>query len=515
MEPSRSEAREQAGRSVRDALKKNPDRWRRAAPNVVYSLIAASALAPVAMTLGSDGLAVATALATAVGGVGTNLVSEFVSNTIETARQQDGGEDRQGPEDPGGPAGRQDAVADAIARELTGALDRNDATARQLVAQVTAVVDALGGFEAAFAASPEKLHDHLLSSLQAAAQGNSQLLGMLAGIRNEQRRQRALLEEGTDLLRTLSRPGGPGPSGGPSPSAPTPVPVIPVFASVPPSVPQAEAPLAERWRAGEEGRVGGRRYLLVGDQDGLLREEHAVGGERVRRQALARQTFPSPPAYAWLRQAGHGLTRERDWPRSAREADGARGLPAVVHYDVTAGTVSLALSWPTGRDGRPRQTLRSRFPPGTLDEWRVRLLLTGLGGLVCALERLHALDASHRNLAPEAIVVVSDSEFALRDAGLAPVGFRPGEALGDYQAPEQAFGARGMRAGPATDVYQLAAIAYHLISGRIPAAAGRVPPLRRSVIPGPAVAALTASLDRDPGRRPAPQELGTVLLGQR
>jgi hypothetical protein len=499
MESSHSTVREQAQRSVRDAVKRKADALRRASPTMVYGLLAGSALAPLAATLGSGGPAVAAALATVTGGVGTNLLSEVVSNALERAHRQTDGEEQE------------TTLADAIAEGVATELGRNDSAARELIAQVTGVMQYLGGFEAALTAATADLQDHLAASLQEAARGNARAIDALAGIRREQRQHRALLEENNDLLRQLARPGGPAPSGT-TPVMSAPVPPVFVTVSSPASI--RDVPLEERWRAGEEGWIGERRYLLVQDTDGLLREEQDASGERVRRQSFARQTFPSPTprrAHVWLRQAGHGLTRERDLLRLAREAGGAQGLPAVTHYEATGGTLTLALSWPTGRDGLPCATVRTCFPPGTLDEWRVSLLLAGLGGLAYTLRRLHGLNASHRNLTPEAIIVASDSQFALRDVGLAAVGFRPGEALGDYQAPEQAYGARRLTAGPATDVYQLAAIAHHLISGRVPVASGRVPPLRHHGLPEPVGTVITASLASEPGDRPSPQEFGAIL----
>lgn len=288
-----------------------------------------------------------------------------------------------------------------------------------------------------------------------------------------------------------------------------------------------EAPLEARWRAGEEGWLGDRRYLLLDDRAGLVREERDPRGQ-VRRQALARQTDPTPEArqaYAWLRRGDRDLTRERDLLARAHAAgtgnttapDGARrhdgrpptGFPRVTYYDAGPGAITLALSWPTEKGDLPSETLGVRFPPGSLDAWQVSLLRAGIRGFVTVLERLHRLGASHRNLSPESIIVAGNGQFALRDLGLAAVAFRPGEGPTSYQAPEQAFGSRLPRPGPATDVYQLAAVTYHLVTGRIP---GRnAPPARHPGLPDSVTDIITAGLATSPADRPRTRDLRVAL----
>lgn len=265
---------------------------------------------------------------------------------------------------------------------------------------------------------------------------------------------------------------------------------------------EAEAPLKSRWRAEEEGRLGDRSYLLLDDKAGLIRADRDPRGGPTRRQAQARQTHPMPAAgqsYAWLRQAGRDLTRERDLLTRAA-ASGADGLPRVAYHAVAADTVTLALSWPEEKSGLPCPTLRTRFSPGSLDAWQVSLLLTGLGRVATTLQRLHRLGVTHRSLAPEAIIVAANGRFALRDLGLAATGSQPGEGPASYQAPEQAFGTGLPAPGPPTDVYQLAAVAYHLITGRVPARGG--PPPHHPALPESAQRLLSASLAVSPADRP-------------
>ncbi len=469
------------------------DALRNSSPDIALGLLAGSAFAPLAATLASGGPGVASTLGTVIGGVGTNLLSELVSDAIKKAR---------------GHQGEQGAVADSIAEGLTAALARNDATARQLSAQIIDVLQALGGFEVALGVATGDLHDHLVVSFGELARTNDRVIGAVAGIRREQRRQGAVLDEVADRLRMPSRPAErPGHPGGPA--APG---VTPVFVTATGAATSSEAPLEARWRPGEEGWLGNRRYLLLRDKSGLLLSaERDASGAGIRRQAVARQTLPAPAAesaYVWVRQAGHALTRERDLLAAAAKDP---GLPDVAHYDATAGVVTLALSWPADRDGLPCETVRTRFPPGTLDAWRVSLLLAGVRGLALTLQRLYRQGASHRDLTPDAIVVIGNDRFAVRDLGLAATGFRPGEGPADYQAPEQAFGARMPRPGPATDVYQLAAIAYHVITGRVPTSGGRLPPPLHPGLAETASDMIAAVLASDVASRPSMPEFRAAL----
>jgi len=218
--------------------------------------------------------------------------------------------------------------------------------------------------------------------------------------------------------------------------------------------PHSQDALDTRWQAGEEGWLGGRRYVLQHDKSGLLRADRDSGG-LVRRQAFARQTDPEPEPghrYVWLRQGGKVLTRERDLLTRARPTP---GLPKVAHYQAVAGLITLALSWPAEKQRPPSETVQAKFALRAPNEWQVHLLLEGLASLTRPLGELHRLKTSHRNLAPDGILDVGNKRFALRDTGLAATGYRAGEGPESYQAPEQAYGARMAKPGPATDVYHM------------------------------------------------------------
>jgi hypothetical protein len=518
MESARGEGREQARSSVRALVKAKAEALKEARPDIVLGLLVGSALAPLAGTLGPGGPAVATAFAQVIGGVGGNLLSNLVGDAITKGWHGKGDEG---------------ATADAIATRVTAALSRRDATARQLSAEVIKVLQELGCIQAALEASDQGLREHVTASLRQLAEGDREILSVLQRVDRQQRRQTAGIEEAVDRLRALTW------------SAPEPQPpqLVPVFlaaggAAIPGATLQDEVPLARRWRAGEEGWAGDRRYLLLDDGDDLLRDGRDASGERIQRQALARQTIPAPRAgegYAWLRQAGQDLTRERELLARVRDAagnatspgnaggtgkpgvpggrtdPGLAGLPKVRHYEAAGGVATLAVSWPAEKDGLPCRTARARFTPGRLDPWRVSLLLAGLRSLTFPLDRLHRLGLSHRVLTPDATVVTANGQFVLRDLGLAATGFRPGEGPAGYQAPEQAFGARGGRPGPAIDVYQLAAMAYHLITGRVPAGTTTLPPPLHPALPETTSDMIAAALAASPASRPRLHELRASL----
>ncbi|WP_433790619.1 hypothetical protein [Actinoplanes sp. CA-252034] len=174
----------------------------------------------------------------------------------------------------------------------------------------------------------------------------------------------------------------------------------------------------------------------------------------------------------------------------ARLHDEVAGLPRVVFRFEERDALTFATGMPPG----VALTELYGRPP-----WSGRVLGDVLRGLVLVgrtLEGLHRTGRAHRALRPE-VLLASRDRMWLRDAGLAAAPPEAGEGADAYRAPEQ----RRAVAGAATDVYQLAAIVYHLVTGEAPV----TDPLPVSLLRpewGRLDETLAAALHRDPGQRP-------------
>jgi serine/threonine-protein kinase len=98
-----------------------------------------------------------------------------------------------------------------------------------------------------------------------------------------------------------------------------------------------------------------------------------------------------------------------------------------------------------------------------------------LAGLVCeALRHLHDHGVIHRDLKPQNIMICCDGSIRIMDFGLARqdasrritrVGNSASMGTPDYMAPEQV---KGQRADKRTDLYNLGALLYEMLTGVIP-----------------------------------------------
>lgn len=154
-----------------------------------------------------------------------------------------------------------------------------------------------------------------------------------------------------------------------------------------------------------------------------------------------------------------------------------------------------------------------------------------IGADLCeALDHAHSRGVVHRDIKPQNVQVVEDSEprAKLMDFGVAHLaGDAPLTAAGDvvgtlaYMSPEQA---EGRPAGPEADVYSLALTLYECWSGENPnrratpaatarAIGGRARRLRRlrPDLPRELTETIDACLSPRPAHRPSLEELGTAI----
>ncbi|MEM7455172.1 MAG: WD40 repeat domain-containing serine/threonine-protein kinase [Planctomycetota bacterium] len=91
-----------------------------------------------------------------------------------------------------------------------------------------------------------------------------------------------------------------------------------------------------------------------------------------------------------------------------------------------------------------------------------------------AVEYAHQQGVIHRDIKPANILVKEDGGLCITDFGLAAISeaeqtlTRQGDMLGTpaYMSPEQSRGQKDV--GPATDIYSIGVVLYHLICGRLP-----------------------------------------------
>jgi serine/threonine protein kinase len=272
-------------------------------------------------------------------------------------------------------------------------------------------------------------------------------------------------------------------------------------AADPPLPPVSTGPRPDQpWQGGAEIRIGDSSYL---PHNGIT-EVMPADRSWVARQVAAERLEPTWESVL-LRQVG--VLRRTPAAHQRRDALLAEaslltkpqvGLPRVIETVRESDHVTLVLSRPKAR------TLREVYGPTDLplDHFDVADFLTALRGLCDALGELHWQKLGHRNLSPDVVLMLGD-HVSLRDLGLATVDPEPGEGVAPYQAPEQRRAARGDGHASQIDVYQVAAIAYHVLTGHPPVGPSFLPVRATDPrLPRQLDEVLASALDQDPGRRP-------------
>lgn len=255
------------------------------------------------------------------------------------------------------------------------------------------------------------------------------------------------------------------------------------------------------WVGGAEYRLADSLYLLHDepsertsrDLSWVWREatadliEPGEGRVRLRQVQVLRRLPAAEQQQAGLRAQAGLLAR----------LDGKAGLPRLLETCAEKDRVAVVTAHPPG------WRWAEVYGPGprAADRLTAAGILAAAANLCAALGALHERGASHRALHPDAIFVHGD-RCLVRDAGLTAVPPFPGEGDPAYRAPEQERAPYAT--GACTDVYQLAAVVYHTLTGYPPAPAGS-PPIRAAVpgFPEETERALLSALDRDPAQRPA------------
>ncbi|MEO3805928.1 serine/threonine-protein kinase [Nonomuraea sp. B1E8] len=261
--------------------------------------------------------------------------------------------------------------------------------------------------------------------------------------------------------------------------------------------------------------IAGRYQLLAplgaGGAGTVWRARDTVLGREV---AVKEVRLPADPA-----------RRDRALTDTLREARAAASLnhPAIITvHDVLAeqGQPWIVMDLLPGRSLADLLRESGTLPPGQVASIGLRVL--------DALEAAHQRGILHRDVKPGNVMLTDSGEAVLTDFGIAAhiddtpsataAAERPGAAGSPgYVAPERL---RGEPAGPASDLWSLAATLYTAVEGRSPfhrdspmaiVAAVLTQPPPPPVNAGPFGGLLAAMLDKNPAARPHPWQVRAAL----
>ncbi|MET1036483.1 MAG: serine/threonine-protein kinase, partial [Arthrobacter sp.] len=241
----------------------------------------------------------------------------------------------------------------------------------------------------------------------------------------------------------------------------------------------------------------------------ILLREIGRGGASAVHEALDEATGERLALKIAL-DAGPGGTPSAD--AVAREVDVLRGIvhPHLVPVFGTAPTSAgpgILMEYLPG--GSAADLVAARGPVGLGEA------VTILAPVARALAHLHGAGAVHGDVSPANILFTATGLPKLGDLGLAGLVGRHGPTGGTpgFSAPE-AVDARDRRLRPERDVFALAAVAWYLLTGRVPAATSHRPPLGSLVPAAPDEFALLLErcLSEDPDQRPAAAEFAREVF---